>query len=146
MFSRLSGRFLKPNLGKSGYLRVWLLGEDGKQHNFYLHQLVALVVHGRPKLGLTLVRHTGGNKLNIVSSNLAWGTPQQNSDDQTRLGEARYPRGEQHRSAMLTEAAVIEMRRRRALGEDCRTLARDFNMSYDTAYAAVTRKTWKCVA
>lgn len=59
-----------------------------------------------------------------------------------RAGHHRHVWGEAHGQAKLTEAAVTEMRRRRAEGALLRELAAEFGVGQSAVSAAVRGKTW----
>lgn len=84
------------------------------------------------------------------------GTPKDNMQDCSRKGRIRHgdrhyfrehpellPRGERVGTAKLTEAQVIEIRKRKAAGERYVTLGRDYGVDAANIRAIVTRKTWK---
>lgn len=54
----------------------------------------------------------------------------------------RTTRGESHGSAKLTDALVIEIRRRSEAGERSRVIARDIGVSRPTVIRVASRKTW----
>jgi hypothetical protein len=57
--------------------------------------------------------------------------------------QANRVRGERARSAKLTEAQVLEIRRRVAAGETQRSMMREFDVSYTVIQCIVHRRTWK---
>lgn len=67
---------LKPYLNTSGHLRVNLY-KDAKGKKFYVHRLVAQAFIPN-SLGLEVVNHKDGNKLNNCVSNLEWCTQKSN--------------------------------------------------------------------
>lgn len=62
------------------------------------------------------------------------GTYQDNVSDMIQKGRNRScgQRGQSHWGAVLTNAQALEIRRRRAAGEKCSVLAREFGVSIGT--------------
>lgn len=76
IFSLNTNKFLKPNKGEKGYLRVRLLF-DGKYINYRVHRLVAMAF--LPKLeGKNQVNHINGIKDDNKLENLEWCNNQEN--------------------------------------------------------------------
>lgn len=63
--------YLKPYVNKKGFLSVNIRDDEGKQHTYLLHMLVARV-HVRNPLGKRRVTFKDGNKLNCAADNLEW--------------------------------------------------------------------------
>lgn len=123
-----------------GYLSVHLY--KGGDHTFLVHRLV-MFAWGTPKPSpLHEINHRDGNKLNNHISNLEWVTPTQNTHHAIALG-LRKNYGERHRTAKLTEAAVVEIRHRYANGATQMTLAKEYGVNFSTIFAIVKRQTWK---
>lgn len=123
---------------KTGYL-LCNLSKAGKHRTHSVHRLVCEAFHGTPPEGMW-VRHLDGDKTNNLASNLSWGTPQENMQDQFKHGHrglgSRSPRSK------LTEDQVVEIRHRRANGEMRKLLAREFNVSETTIGDCVSGKSW----
>jgi len=65
----------------------------------------------------------------------------------SRLYPERYPRGEQHHSAKLTRASVLEAKHLYATGQyRLVDLAAAYNVSIATLHAAVRGKTWRSLS
>jgi hypothetical protein len=76
VFSLNTNKFLKPNKGEKGYLRVRLIF-DGKYINYRVHRLVAIAF--LPKLeGKNQVNHINGIKDDNRLENLEWCNNQEN--------------------------------------------------------------------
>lgn len=69
--------WLKPCVDKSGYLRVWVVGDNGKEKGLYVHQAVALTYLDNPEKK-PFVNHLDHNKANNTAENLAWCTHLEN--------------------------------------------------------------------
>jgi hypothetical protein len=66
-----TGKILKPQLNKKGYLRIGLLPDEGKRKWFRVHKLVTMVYLGHEPCGMQMVvDHIDHNKLNNHVSNL----------------------------------------------------------------------------
>ena len=82
-----SGKPLAGIINDKGYRPVTLCG-DGVKINVRVHRLVLRAFAGDPAPHQTETRHLDGDKLNNELSNLAWGTPAQNTADKVRHGTA----------------------------------------------------------
>lgn len=133
---------IKPSLDKDGYPHVQLR-HDGRKRLIGIHTLVLTAFVGPCPEGL-LCRHLDGNAANNDVSNLAWGTPQQNSDDRVRHGRSGL--GNDNGNAKLTASDVIEIRRRAANGESRMVIAKDFGVNVSNICLIILRKTWAHVA
>lgn len=134
---------LKPNPGSKGYLRINLTPVGGKFKTFRVHRLVLEAFTGPCPDGME-GRHLNGVKADCQLSNLQWGTPEQNRQDNHNLEV--YEHGENHTQAILTEQQVVEIRRRYATGELMRVLAAEHGVSVPNVSAIINRKSWKHVA
>ena len=63
---------------KGGYLKVGLLGSDGKRLCYRVHRLVAFAFIGEPLSDQTQIDHIDGNKQNNHTSHLRWTSPKGN--------------------------------------------------------------------
>ena len=63
----------------------------------------------------------------------------------TRAHPEKVPRGEQSGNAVLTEALVLEIRRRHGAGQSQRQIARLMDLKVGTVAMVTARKTWKHV-
>lgn len=98
-------------------------GLGGRVH--YAHRIAYHLTHGAVPAG-AFVRHTCDNPACCNPAHLVAGTQRENMRDMSRRGRARQtpPR------AILTEDDVRDIRRRRASGERCADLAREYGVSY----------------
>ena len=91
-----------------------------------------------------VVRHTCDNPGCVNPGHLLPGTYAQNTADAVERG--RMTRGERVHFSRLTEAQVLEMRRRYAAGtETLSTLGREFDVDPSTISLIIRRVTWKHV-
>lgn len=146
--TRPGGRFqsqwrrLKASPSGKGYLRVNLTSGAGEVKMFRVHVLVLTVFVGPCPDGMEC-RHRNGVKTDNRLSNLAWGTPEENRQDNHDAGA--YARGQSHTQAKLTEEAVGEIRRRYSGGVLMRDLATEYGVKLTTVHAVVRRRSWKHV-
>lgn len=128
-----SGRILKASLSGE-YQGVKVAGVTR-----HIHRLVCETFHG-PR-HVMVVRHLDGDRKNNRLSNLAWGTPLENSEDQARHGTRMC--GERNPQSRLTRSAVEQMRQLRTTGRTFKSIAKQFGVSPMTAHRAITGGTWK---
>jgi Homeodomain-like domain len=70
-------------------------------------------------------------------------TPQENSDDSVR--DKRRPFGESHGNSKLTEPMVFEAFRLKEAGWSYKQIARHYEVSRSTIYAAIKGQNWKYI-
>jgi hypothetical protein len=136
------GRVLAQHVDPQGYLRV-NLSRDSVKVCVRTHQVVAAAFIG-PRSAGAHTRHLDGDCLNNRASNLAYGTAQDNADDEVRLG--RTARGERNASAKLSERDVVDIRLQRAAGVSIRTLGKRFGVADATIVRAARGESWLHVA
>lgn len=117
-----SGRVLKLQPDRDGYLRFGRRLPGGRRVMTKAHQVVCEVYHG-PRPNGAEVAHADGNPANNDPSNLRWALPGENADD--RAGHGMTARGERHGRARFTRDDVLSMRARCAAGESYSLVARD---------------------
>lgn len=121
---------------KSGYLHLHLYCRN-EYHGRYLHLLVLDAFKGPKPLGLE-GRHLDGNQDNCSSSNLEWGTSQENSVDTLKHGN--------NKQAKLTDEQVRYLRRLPARGEKTLSeIANQFGISDVTLHNVRSRRTYSHV-
>lgn len=136
-------RYLKPNKGQNGYLRVDLQ-EVGKRRACTVHRLILETFIGPCPEGMEC-RHLDGNKLNNQIENLRWGTRSENTMDAVRHGTHPCLRnGEQHGNAILTEEMVRQIRSLSGTGQHTQIkLATMFGTSQTNVSHIVRRDSWR---
>ena len=80
------GKQLKPEVTNCGYLRVLLIGHDGKRYHMSNHRAVAEAFISNPGNELPQVNHIDGNKKNNNIFNLQWCTASENQQHAIRTG------------------------------------------------------------
>jgi hypothetical protein len=121
---------------KKKYATVTLC-RDGERRTSTVHSLVLKAFVGPCPDGMES-RHLDGNTLDNSLGNLCYGTKKQNGEDRKIHGTV--PRGEKSKSAKLTEAQVLEIRR---TNPACRPAARAMGVSISTIYAIKRGWLWK---
>lgn len=82
--NRLTGKVLRPDRSKRGYLRIDLR-KYGKKKKFLIHRLVANAFIPNPENKRT-VNHINGCKTDNYVSNLEWNTDSENQKHAHRIG------------------------------------------------------------
>lgn len=130
-------RVLRDQHTGAGYRSVDLF--DGTHWKLYqVHRLVLAAFVGACPHGMES-RHLDGDKTNNSRLNLAWGTHAENMADQVRHGTRA--RGTSMPTAKLTEAAVVEIRRR-CKHASLRALSREFGVTPEAIRGVVRGLTW----
>lgn len=71
------------------------------------------------------------------------GTNKNNSEDRELKGRGNQPFGVRQGCSILTDEAVLEIRRRCTAGEKRKSLAKEFDVALTTIRAAVVGITWR---
>jgi len=143
---RLTDRWkeMKQGTHAKGYRYVNLTpAEGGKYRTFRVHRLVLEAFVGACPEGMEC-RHRLGIKTDNRLTEISWGTPEENREDNRVLGA--YQGGETHTQAKLTAEQVETIRARYAAGGVLqRELAVEFNISVPNISGIVNGKSWKVV-
>ena len=107
------------------------------------HRLAYALYTGTHLQGLE-INHLDGNRVNNRRENLELCDAKRNSDHAYEIG-LNTARGERHRHAKLTEAAVVEARKLAALGVGYAKLSRVYGVSAVAMRLACIGKTWSHV-
>jgi len=143
---RAGGRWVRkrPFPDRDGYLQL-NLSAGGPKRRFRLHVVILMAFSG-PCMAGQVCRHLDGDKTNNRLENLVWGTPKENAEDALRHGTALL--GSRQSQSKLTEADVLEIRRRAGEGP-CGVqgkLAREYGVSDAIISHIVTQKAWRHVS
>ena len=130
------GKILKYNVEDTGRRSV-MLSSGGKTKRIYVARLVAEAFCGVPTG--PQVRHWDGDCTNDRPENLRWGTDADNKADMVRHGSRK---GEKHHLARLTEAQVLEIRKRADAGENQTKLGAEFGICQEAVSDIKRRKNW----
>lgn len=79
-YNSLTGKYLKGQVGKNGYLSFYLTLPNGKKKRVYAHRIVAFNYIPNIDLNKKEVNHKDGNKLNNTVDNLEWVTAKENQE------------------------------------------------------------------
>lgn len=117
------------------------LWRNNKATPVAVHVVVARAFHGECPPGKE-VRHLDGKKTNCRQSNLRYGTHSENNQD--KIAHGTMARGEGNGKAKLTEALVIELRQRHAVGDiSYQKLGEEYGIPARTVAGAVGGDTWR---
>lgn len=123
----------------SGYLVCQI---SGQQHR--VNRIVCLAFHGEPPSPLHQAAHLDGNRANNCADNLAWKTPQENSDDLVQHGTKME--ATKHWKAKLSDDDIRQIRQRRKAGETVKSIQASFpHVCQATVSHIVTGRTWTSV-
>lgn len=117
-----------------------------KNHHYKLSRVILERKLGRPLLPKREACHSCDNGWCLNPNHLWEGTHWQNMHDMIRKGRDRKAHGVEYPSHKLTEAQVLEIRRRYqkgVYGAGCYVLAAEFGVAYSTIRHIVTRAKWK---
>lgn len=136
----------QSSLSKDGY-GMFKTCHDYQRKSFRAHRY-AYELHNGPIPDGLLALHKCDNPTCVNPNHLFLGTQQDNIDDMIAKGRDNMAvpcPGERNAAAKLTEAQVIEIRRRKAAGESGYSLAKEFGVIQATISKIVLRKTWRHV-
>ena len=140
-----AGRPLRPRPHNKGYLHLTLYcGAAQRQREVLLHVLVAEHFLGPCPDGYE-VNHKDGVKPNCRADNLEYQTRGENNEH-ARMNGLNRNFCETHCFAKLTNADVIEIRRRRSSGERIKPLAVEFGVSQARISEIANFKAWRRLA
>jgi len=134
-------RFIKKLNSCTPYLSVSFKKrpQDKTQTSKTVHTIVAEAFSGQRPYG-TVIRHIDGNRYNNSSSNLCYGTPNENVLDSVIHGTYK---GSKNGRALFDERHVILIRMLLDTGVSCSELSRQLKVSIGTVHAIKTRRNWK---
>jgi hypothetical protein len=144
-YQMISGRMLKLQEMRTGYLYVGLSRAPRYKHGYVHIMVLEAFVGKRPAPGYD-ARHLDGNCQNNRLPNLAWGTKLDNAADMQRHGTTPRMTGEKHgMHRLLTEdiALIFELRRQ---GMTLEQIGSEVGVSYAHVSNILRGKRWKHVA
>ena len=119
-----------------GYGVVHVQGKRFKAHRHFYSILVGDIEKGK------ILLHSCDNPPCVRPDHLNPGTHAQNMAEMYARGRGRKSRGEEHWAAKLTDAKVVEIRRRWSDGERQVDLAAEFGVAQQIISQVVNRKLW----
>jgi hypothetical protein len=130
-------------ISEFGYRSVHLRNAKEKiSKNYFVHRLVCETflenVFNKPQ-----VNHIDGNKLNNNLENLEWVTAKENTQHAYNTGLAKGRKGIDSNFSKISELQVLEIRKRRSLGETQESISKDYNINANAVSLIVLGKNWK---
>jgi len=135
---------LKPEAMRPIGHRMVRFCRDGKHHPRLIHRLVLEAFVGPCPPGMEACHFPDRDPANNRRDNLRWDTPSANSLDAIAHGTKQV--GQDHPNSKLTNAQVVELRRRFASGETQASLSRSYGVHKKTIRMIVLGKIWKYVS
>ena len=123
----------------TGYMKTDGYGQIGINCKKYKTHRISWLLAGNTIPTGHVIRHKCRSKNCLNPEHLETGTVAENNADMIRDGTSRP--GERHHSAKLTEAQVLEIRKRST--ENQRRLAEEYGVSKMTIYYIINKKKWK---
>lgn len=127
-----------------GYLALQVSCPNGERLRVQAHRLVWYHFHGPIPDGLT-INHINGIKDDNRPDNLELATHKEQRRHALDVLKCVTARGEKHGMAQLTEAEVLEIRRRHEAGEGPKAIARSLGMSNTNISDICHGKIWSHV-
>ena len=127
----------RTQINGNGYLTVTIRTGVKRGATRRVHVLVAEAFTG-PKPPRMDVNHIDGDKTNNRVENLEYVTRSENLKHSWRIGTSTYTpfreRGERNPTAIVSDAAVDEIKRAFIAGEDRKSIAARYGISYHTVW------------
>ena len=121
---------------------VLVSGPRGSARREYAHRISWEFHVGPIPDGLSVCHHCD-NPPCVRPEHLFLGTRADNTADRDRKGRHKALRGSANGRAILTEADVLAIRRRHALGESPLAIAKSLGRGYAAVYQAATHRSWR---
>lgn len=107
------------------------------------HRISYLIANGYLPEAPLIIRHKCKTKVCINPNHLETGTHLENMGDKIRDGSQYKPSGEKHSMCKLSEAQVLEIRKKYIPWKySTRKLAKEYNVSQVEIYRIIKRETW----
>lgn len=124
---------------KNGYMYV-TMRVNCKHYTATVHSLILRAFIGERPNGMDAC-HTNGCRTDNRIQNLRWDTRKNNNLEKSSHGTQVH--GEQHPVSKLTDEIVMQMRQMRVAGMSFQKIANRVGVNLNTAWNAVTGRTWK---
>jgi hypothetical protein len=138
---------LKFGTHRQGYLMTYLYKHNGKRAQAFVHRLVAKAFIGNSE-NKPEVNHLCGLKSDNRKDGLVWATRGENQRhawDNGLITVEKVVGGQKNYASTITPDQALEIRQRRAQGESCESLRKEFGVSNGCISEIVTGKTFKNV-
>lgn len=151
LYGRGVGRVLAQTPRNDGYIS-YSLHHNGVQSVRLGHRIVCEAFHGLATSAGLHACHNDGDKTNNRADNVRWDTPTGNNMDKiahgtvvrgsshpAKINPGYLPRGEDHKHAKLTDAAVLDIR---ADSRSQSAIAKDYGVSTSLIGMVKNRRIW----
>jgi len=135
-----TGRIRKPSSTPAGYQVIVLTFKSKKSKGVYVHREVLAAFTGVCPKGLHVSHLNGNNKDNRLC-NLCYETALENVRRKKQHGTQTY--GENHTTAKLTTAQVLEIRSKRKEGMKLLELSRLYGVSFQHVSRICKGENWR---
>lgn len=131
---RKNGKILNGSVHRQGYHVTTLIRDDGKRKGVFYHRAVAEAFLPNP-FNLPEINHLTGCKYDARLGCFEWSTRLNNQQHAWKHGLisrdilARRDYQQTHSWRTFSDAQIIAIRERRARGESCESLHREFNVT-----------------
>lgn len=136
------GGIMRHDIVKGGYHRVRLSGENCRR--CLVHVLVAEAFL-EPRPDGHQVNHRNGDKDDNSAMNLEYATPSENVRHSLDVLGVKRAAGSRNGWSKLSDAAVLDIRLRRSVGESAASIAASLNVHECTIYRVLSGQYWSHV-
>lgn len=133
VFNAKTLRFIKPQ-SNGNYYKV-TLSIQGKEKQFLVHRLVAKAFIPNPE-NKPEVNHINGDKFDNRAENLEWVTASENQIHSVKTNLKKH--GTDLWNGKFTKEQVLEIIKKKQMGESCRKLGREYGVNA-TTISAISR-------
>lgn len=140
------------SIGSEDECWMWKGAIDADGYGFFRHEhrnlkshRVAFKIHHKQDPQSGLVCHSCDVPGCCNPKHLFLGTPSQNMQDMASKGRFPNRKGSMHPLSVMTEQAVVEIRRKSACGESTKALAAEYKTCKSNIWLIVSGKSWKHV-
>lgn len=138
---KIKGKTLKQKITSNGYLAISLC-KNGIIKHISVHRVICLTFHTNPKNKLE-VNHINGVKTDNRPENLEWCTRSENSRHAIRTGLQKPILGEKNYNSVVSDADVIEIRKKYKKGVPVSEITNEYNISKSRLYEIRSGRVYK---